>query len=223
MIGARRADLPAVVRTAARPTRPCISKINTGAQLLYVMLVLLDASAQACRRARFSMPARCSRSPPPCSPGAHYLSDLRTRRAWMHAGAAAKAGAAMRQLPLGVRLPDRALFASFLPARNAEALEHARRVAAGEVAGLTWLCGPRGAAARRTCCRRSAAPRASACAPATCRSRELAASRHRESSRGCRSLSACAWTILMRWSGSWQWERGDLRAAARAAGRRRAG
>ena len=51
----------------------------------------------------------------------------------------------MRQLPLGVRLPDRAVFASFLAARNVEALEHARRVAAGEFAGLTWLCGPAGA------------------------------------------------------------------------------
>lgn len=50
----------------------------------------------------------------------------------------------MRQLPLGVRLPDRAVFANFLPARNVEALEHARRVAAGECAGLTWLCGPAG-------------------------------------------------------------------------------
>jgi DnaA-homolog protein len=50
----------------------------------------------------------------------------------------------MRQLPLGVRLPDRAVFASFLPARNVEALEHAQCVAAGEFAGLTWLCGPPG-------------------------------------------------------------------------------
>lgn len=48
----------------------------------------------------------------------------------------------MQQLPLGVRLPDRAVFASFLPGRNREALEHARRVAAGEAAGATWLCGP---------------------------------------------------------------------------------
>ena len=51
---------------------------------------------------------------------------------------------AMQQLPLGVRLADRAVFESFLPARNAEALEQARRAAAGE-AGLTWLCGPPGA------------------------------------------------------------------------------
>src|SRR5690348_7263811 len=47
----------------------------------------------------------------------------------------------MHQLPLGIRLPDRAVFASFLPARNREALEHARRAAAGEVVGATWICG----------------------------------------------------------------------------------
>ena len=41
-----------------RPT--LISKINTAAQLLYVMLVLL-APPQGCRRARFWTPARCSR------------------------------------------------------------------------------------------------------------------------------------------------------------------
>jgi DnaA family protein len=51
----------------------------------------------------------------------------------------------VRQIPLGLRLPDRAVFASFLPARNTEALEHARRLASGEIAGLTWLCGPGGA------------------------------------------------------------------------------
>jgi DnaA family protein len=51
----------------------------------------------------------------------------------------------MRQIPLGLRLPDRAVFESFLPARNAEALAHAQRVAAGAAAGLTWLCGPHGA------------------------------------------------------------------------------
>ena len=50
----------------------------------------------------------------------------------------------MQQLPLGVRLHDRAVFASFLPARNAEALAHARAAAAGR-AGLTWLAGPPGA------------------------------------------------------------------------------
>ena len=48
----------------------------------------------------------------------------------------------MQQLPLGVRLPDRAVFASFLTARNREAVAHARRVAAAEAAGATWICGP---------------------------------------------------------------------------------
>ena len=50
----------------------------------------------------------------------------------------------MRQLPLAVRLPDRAAFASFLPAGNAEALRHLQQVAAGSAVGLTWLCGARG-------------------------------------------------------------------------------
>jgi DnaA family protein len=48
----------------------------------------------------------------------------------------------MQQLTLGMRLPDRAVFASFLPARNSEALGHAQRVAGGETAGATWICGP---------------------------------------------------------------------------------
>ena len=51
----------------------------------------------------------------------------------------------MQQLPLGVRLPDRALFRSFLPGRNAEPLAHARAIAAGEAHGVTWLSGPGGA------------------------------------------------------------------------------
>jgi DnaA family protein len=50
----------------------------------------------------------------------------------------------MQQIPLGVRLPDRALFASFLPGRNGEALQHLRQLASGAVAGLAWLCGPHG-------------------------------------------------------------------------------
>jgi DnaA-homolog protein len=48
----------------------------------------------------------------------------------------------VRQLPLGVRLPDRAVFASFLTARNLEAVEHVRRVAGGDGVGATWICGP---------------------------------------------------------------------------------
>ena len=50
----------------------------------------------------------------------------------------------MQQLPLGVHLADRAVFASFLPARNAEALAQARRAADGQ-SGLTWIAGPPGA------------------------------------------------------------------------------
>jgi DnaA family protein len=51
----------------------------------------------------------------------------------------------MQQIPLGLRLPDRARFESFLPGPNAEALEHACRIARAEGAGLTWLCGATGA------------------------------------------------------------------------------
>lgn len=50
----------------------------------------------------------------------------------------------MRQIPLGLQLPDRAVFESFLPGPNSEALVHARQVAAGEPGGLTWLCGAPG-------------------------------------------------------------------------------
>jgi DnaA family protein len=51
----------------------------------------------------------------------------------------------MQQLPLGVRLPDRAVFASFLPARNEQAVDHLQRIADGQIAGTAWLCGPPGA------------------------------------------------------------------------------
>ena len=51
----------------------------------------------------------------------------------------------MQQLPLGVRLPDRAVFASFLPARNGQAVEHLHLTAQARIAGTTWLCGPNGA------------------------------------------------------------------------------
>jgi DnaA family protein len=50
----------------------------------------------------------------------------------------------VRQLPLAVRIPDRAVFASFLPARNGEALEHVQRVVTGGPPGNVWLCGPSG-------------------------------------------------------------------------------
>jgi DnaA family protein len=51
----------------------------------------------------------------------------------------------VQQLPLGVRLPDRAVFASFLPGRNVQAIEHLRLLAAARLAGMVWLCGPQGA------------------------------------------------------------------------------
>jgi DnaA family protein len=50
----------------------------------------------------------------------------------------------VQQLPLGVRLPDRAVFASFLPARNREAVDFLRRLAGGEICGTAWVCGARG-------------------------------------------------------------------------------
>jgi len=51
----------------------------------------------------------------------------------------------VRQLPLGVRIPDRAVFATFLPARNAQAKEHLARLSRGELAGAAWVCGATGA------------------------------------------------------------------------------
>jgi DnaA-homolog protein len=50
----------------------------------------------------------------------------------------------VRQLPLAVRLPDRAAFASFLPGGNTEALRHLQLLAGTAAGGLTWLCGPSG-------------------------------------------------------------------------------
>ena len=51
----------------------------------------------------------------------------------------------MQQLPLGVRLPDRAVFMSFLPARNGQAVDYLRRAADAQICGASWLCGPPGA------------------------------------------------------------------------------
>lgn len=51
----------------------------------------------------------------------------------------------MRQLPLGVRIPDRAVFATFLPARNLQAVQHLTCMARAEVAGAAWVCGAPGA------------------------------------------------------------------------------
>ena len=51
----------------------------------------------------------------------------------------------MQQLPLGVRIPDPAVFESFLPARNQQAVEHAVRIASGDMQGAVWICGATGA------------------------------------------------------------------------------
>src|ERR1017187_7561309 len=53
--------------------------------------------------------------------------------------------ASMRQLPLGVRLPDRAVFASLLAGRNLQAVEHVRALASGASGGVAWLAGATGA------------------------------------------------------------------------------
>jgi DnaA family protein len=47
----------------------------------------------------------------------------------------------MRQLPLGVRLRDRASFESFHPAQNGVAVDILREIAAGQRNGVFWLAG----------------------------------------------------------------------------------
>jgi DnaA family protein len=49
----------------------------------------------------------------------------------------------MDQLPLGLRLADRAVFDTFWPAGNEQLLEHLQAVACGAAGGVTWLAGPR--------------------------------------------------------------------------------
>ena len=48
----------------------------------------------------------------------------------------------MRQLPLGIRIPDRAVFATFLPGRDAEAVQHLKALAEGRTSGTAWISGP---------------------------------------------------------------------------------
>ncbi len=50
----------------------------------------------------------------------------------------------MRQLPLGVRLRDRASLASFVAGANTEAVRHVTALASGERTGCVWLHGPAG-------------------------------------------------------------------------------
>src|SRR5690242_8954021 len=51
----------------------------------------------------------------------------------------------MQQLPLGVRIRDRAVFGTYFPGRNTQAVEHLSLVAGGHRTETTWLCGPHGA------------------------------------------------------------------------------
>ncbi len=48
----------------------------------------------------------------------------------------------MKQLPLAMRLRERAVFDSFVPGPNAAAVEQLRALAAGASAGVYWLSGP---------------------------------------------------------------------------------
>ena len=48
----------------------------------------------------------------------------------------------MDQLPLGLRLADRAVFDTFWPQGNEQLVAHLYDVASGAVSGVTWLAGP---------------------------------------------------------------------------------
>jgi DnaA-homolog protein len=48
----------------------------------------------------------------------------------------------VEQLPLGLRLADRAVFDTFWPRGNEQLLEHLKTVASGAAKGVTWLAGP---------------------------------------------------------------------------------
>jgi DnaA-homolog protein len=50
----------------------------------------------------------------------------------------------MQQLPLGVRIRDRAVFDTYLPARNTQAVDHLALVAGGHRFETSWICGPLG-------------------------------------------------------------------------------
>ncbi len=51
----------------------------------------------------------------------------------------------MQQLPLAIRLRERAVFESFVPGPNLEAVAYLRAIAQGAAAGACWLYGPAGA------------------------------------------------------------------------------
>jgi DnaA family protein len=69
----------------------------------------------------------------------------------------------MDQLPLGLRLADRAVFDTFWPTGNEQLLAHLQAVASGAAAGVTWLAGPHASGKshllQATCARAPAARR----------------------------------------------------------------
>ena len=121
-----------------RPT--LISKVNTAAQLMYVMLVLLHAAERRPPREVLDAGALITFATTVIS-GLHYVAPSRgapgSRRR-------APESLRMRQIPLGVRLPDRAVFASFLPGPQRRRRSSTRSARRRRGAGLTWLCGPPG-------------------------------------------------------------------------------
>jgi DnaA-homolog protein len=50
----------------------------------------------------------------------------------------------MQQLPLAMRLRERAVFESFVPGPNLEAVQHLQASAHGTAGEVSWLCGPAG-------------------------------------------------------------------------------
>jgi DnaA family protein len=50
----------------------------------------------------------------------------------------------MQQLPLAMRLRERAVFENFVPGANLEAVESLARIAGGAPGEVVWLCGPAG-------------------------------------------------------------------------------
>ena len=164
----RRAGLSPVARAAARP-----------------------ADLSSARSTRAAAPVPAGRDPAPAPSGVpprDVLDALAVADAGDHRGqrrattcahscaarcAAGATGRPMRQLPLGVRLRDRAVFDSFLAGDNAAgAGARCSALAAAGRRGATWLARRRPAAASRTCCRPLCA-RPVPGMPPTCRCAQL--------------------------------------------------
>ena len=161
-----------------RPT--LISKINTGAQLLYLMLVLLQQPPCGLPP-REVLDALRARSPVATTvlSGRALRRDLHAAR--LDARRAACRAATCASSRWAVRLPDRAVFASFLPgAQRRGASRTLQRVAARRKRPASPGCAaPAGAGKThllQAICAAAGDARARA---ATCRSRELAAARCR--------------------------------------------